>query len=206
QALGDPHIKTLDGLEYALNYLEEKILLYIVEQKFMVQARTKQVVNSKGDKTNATIFVAFAAKVGNYSSFQVELDAKELGMIITANGHDCTQDFYKIKDYNETFDNNSISVKRLDKENRTNLIVCFPSRDVTTSNTIFTYPLGETALDYQFSEFQPLFKEDIDSVTLKEAQSKCGDNDACIYDYVLTGNEQLALNTKMRPHCNRQVN
>ncbi|KAI8778024.1 fibrillin-3, partial [Biomphalaria glabrata] len=263
RALGDPHIKTLDGLEYALNYLGEKILLYIVEQKFMVQARTKQVVNSKGDKTNATIFVAFAAKEGNYSSFQVELDAQELGMIITANGHDCTQDFYKIKDYNETFDNNSISVKRLDKENKTNLIVSFPSTitlnffvgvknleisvdipkmykdktsglmgnfngnpdddfklqngtilspnsterviyetfgrewDVTTSNTIFTYPLGETALDYQFPEFQPLFKEDIDPVKRSEAQSKCGDNDACIYDYVLTGNEQFALNTKI---------
>ncbi|KAK6969982.1 fibrillin-3, partial [Biomphalaria glabrata] len=261
-ALGDPHIKTLDGREYALNYLGEKILLKIVEQNFMLQARTKQVVNSKGDKTNATIFIAFAAREGNYSSFQVELDAQELGMIITANGHDCTQDFYKIKDYNETFDNNSISVKRLDKENKTNLIVSFPSTislnffvgvknleisvdipkmykdktsglmgnfndnpdddfklengtilspnsterviyetfgrewDVTTSNTIFTYPLGETALDYQFPEFQPLFEEDIDQNKRSEAESKCGDNHACIYDYVLTGNEQFALNTK----------
>ncbi|XP_055860394.1 mucin-4-like [Biomphalaria glabrata] len=263
-ALGDPHIKTLDGLEYGLNYLGEKILLYIEKQKFMLQARTKQVVNSKGVKTNATIFVAFAAKEGNYSSFQVELDAQETGMIIMANGHDCTQNFYKIKDYNETFDNNSISVKRLDKENKTNLVVSFPSTislnffvgvknleisvdipksykgnttglmgnfngdphddfklqngtilspnstekviyetfgrewDVTTSNTVFTYPNGETALDYQFPEFQPLFKEDIDPAIFKEAQSKCGNNTnyACIYDFVLTGNEQFAFKTR----------
>ncbi|KAH9498702.1 hypothetical protein Btru_004609, partial [Bulinus truncatus] len=270
-ALGDPHIKTLDGFEYTFNGLGEYILVYITEQDLMVQARTRQVLNSQGNTTNATVFVAFAAKEGNYSKFQVELDSKETGMIITANGNDVTVDFYKAADFNRTYDNSSISVSRMEKDNRTTLVVTFPSGvslscyvgvknleisldipkmfqskvrgllgnfnndpkddfmltdgkvlspnstertifeifgkdwQVTTSNTVFTYPLNESALDYQYPGFEPLFMEEIDPAKWATAQSICGDNDACKYDIIMTGNDEFAINTKNGMDANSKI-
>ncbi|CAL1548548.1 unnamed protein product, partial [Lymnaea stagnalis] len=67
RALGDPHILTADGLSYTFNGLGEYILFKISVPFFMLQGRTKQVVNSQGIKVNATVFVAFAAQEGNYS-------------------------------------------------------------------------------------------------------------------------------------------
>ncbi|KAK0067591.1 fibrillin-3, partial [Biomphalaria pfeifferi] len=265
RALGDPHIQTLDGHMYTFNGLGEYILLSLPEQDYMLQARTKQVLTSQGNRSLATVFVAFAAVEGNYSKFQVELDYAETGMVIVANNQDVTQDFYIARNFSQILGNNAISLHRDDRSNRTTLIATFPSGislkffvgfknlefavdvsvsykgklrgllgnfnddpnddfilpdgtvltgdkistelnlfenfgkewQVTSTNTIFSYLPGESALDYQHPDFKPLFKEEIDSTSLARARSKCNDNDACIYDYVLTESEQFALNSKI---------
>ncbi|KAH9514277.1 hypothetical protein Btru_028587 [Bulinus truncatus] len=263
-AVGDPHIFTLDGRQYTFNGLGQFILMYVLKIDFMLQARTQQVLNSLGNKTAATVFVAFAAKEGNYSRFQVELDSLQTGMVILANDMDITLDFYSTQGYNKTFGNNDITLIRGLQNNQTMLKVIFTSGislkfyvgfkyleflvdvpvvykgklrgllgnfndnpdddfilpnssiltgdkintdkkifynfgkewEVTTSNTIFTYSSGKTALDYQYPEFIPLFIEDIDSGILQEAQKKCGDNVACTYDFAVTRSEQFASNSK----------
>ncbi|XP_059169978.1 uncharacterized protein LOC131951651 [Physella acuta] len=262
-ALGDPHILSLDGNEYTFNGLGEYVLLWAEDIPFMFQCRTEQISNAEGKKTNATGFVAFAAVEGDNSKLQVELDLVGTGMVIVANGHDVTVEFYKVSDYQETFDNN-ITITREDKENRTQMVATFPSGislkvhvgmkilefsidvstdlkgkfkglmgnfngnksddfilpdgtvltandtnterkifenfgrewEVTSSNTIFNYPDGKSCLDYQHPEFEPTFREEVNPVLLAEAKSKCGDNDACIFDYIITKDEKFALTTK----------
>ncbi|CAL1547136.1 unnamed protein product [Lymnaea stagnalis] len=72
-AFGEPHITTLDGVTYPLNVWGEYILMEIKSQNFMLQCRTRRIEGVNGTLSNATVFIAFAAKEGDYAKFQVEL-------------------------------------------------------------------------------------------------------------------------------------
>ena len=67
---GDPHFVTLDGKNYTFNGLGEYVMTDARDGFFQLQARTKL---AKGDGT-ATVFSAAAAKEGNSSVVQVELN------------------------------------------------------------------------------------------------------------------------------------
>ena len=67
---GDPHFVTLDGKNYTFNGLGEYIMTDARDGFFQLQARTKL---AKGGGT-ATVFSAAAAKEGNSSVVQVELN------------------------------------------------------------------------------------------------------------------------------------
>ena len=67
---GDPHFVTLDGKNYTFNGLGEYIMTDARDGFFQLQARTKL---AKGDGT-ATVFSAAAAKEGNSSVVQIELN------------------------------------------------------------------------------------------------------------------------------------
>ncbi|GFN91253.1 fibrillin-1 [Plakobranchus ocellatus] len=69
--------------------------------------------------------------------------------------------------------------------------------EVTTSTSIFEYPSGESALDYQFPEFEPLFREEASQTLLQEAEQTCGaEKDACIFDLLATGDPDFAAATQ----------
>ena len=72
---GDPHITTLDGLEYTFNGYGEYIMLtmHTGSIKFDLQARTDLVSTENGTIVNATIFSAFVAKDQTGSIVQIEL-------------------------------------------------------------------------------------------------------------------------------------
>ena len=57
---GDPHIKTLDGLDYTYNGLGQYIL--VKTAPFELQGRTIQVRDKDKNLVNATIWGAFAAR------------------------------------------------------------------------------------------------------------------------------------------------
>ncbi|XP_078619241.1 mucin-like protein [Branchiostoma floridae x Branchiostoma japonicum] len=69
RARGDPHITTLDGVEYTFNGLGEFVLLDMGEGEYQVQGRT---CFAKGSN-RATVFCSIAAARKNHTSIQVNL-------------------------------------------------------------------------------------------------------------------------------------
>ncbi|CAL1537147.1 unnamed protein product [Lymnaea stagnalis] len=91
QAAGDPHIETLDRLNYTFNGLGEFILLRVNKTGTLVQVRTSQATDIAGKLQNATVFTAIAicanensslleirAEDGDLFSIYVNLEAYEL--------------------------------------------------------------------------------------------------------------------------------
>ncbi|KAH9524422.1 hypothetical protein Btru_054506 [Bulinus truncatus] len=68
--------------------------------------------------------------------------------------------------------------------------------EVNESSSVFKYNEGETSATYKHSEFTPMFLEEVPNVYITAARSKCGlENDACIYDYLATEDEEFVKNT-----------
>ena len=59
---GDPHIHTLDNVDYTFNGLGEYTLIETSGGNFTLQGRTAKAIDDKGTETKATVFSAFAAK------------------------------------------------------------------------------------------------------------------------------------------------
>ncbi|XP_013415295.1 mucin-like protein [Lingula anatina] len=66
---GDPHLVTLDGLNYTFNGLGEFTLLDVDSGEMQVQARTRKV----SDTSKATVFSSVAIQLVNHSLTQVNL-------------------------------------------------------------------------------------------------------------------------------------
>ncbi|KAK0048150.1 mucin-like protein, partial [Biomphalaria pfeifferi] len=66
---------------------------------------------------------------------------------------------------------------------------------VTSSNSVFKYKEGENATTYQFPKFEPLYLNEVNETIRKNAEEKCQNNIACVFDYVATGNEAFAAAT-----------
>ncbi|RUS82424.1 hypothetical protein EGW08_009812 [Elysia chlorotica] len=263
RAMGDPHISTLDSKSYTFNGKGEYILLQVDSLDFSLQARTDQALSSQGNSTSATVFVAFAAKEGTSSKFQVELDDDRTGMIITANDNDISAAFYRESNY--TFETDELTVERQERNSSTVVSAAFPSNialevyvgmknleftvtvptslkgktsgmmgnynddssddfilpdgtqltndqtnterkifenfgrewEVTSSSSIFKYANDESALTYQFPDFEPLFREEANQTLLQEAEQTCGaQEDACIFDLLATGDQTFAEATR----------
>nr|XP_022296650.1 mucin-like protein [Crassostrea virginica] len=92
---GDPHITTLDGLDYTFNGYGEYIMLTMNTGsiKFDLQARTDLVSTENGTIVNATIFSAFVAMDQTGSVVQVELSKNKSRMIVHVNNNDLTTSF-----------------------------------------------------------------------------------------------------------------
>ncbi|XP_013383336.2 uncharacterized protein LOC106153782 [Lingula anatina] len=70
---GDPHFKTLDGLQYTFNGRGEYCLVDMANKTFLLQTRLEQAIPKGGGLANATIFSAFVAKDINSDKLQVQL-------------------------------------------------------------------------------------------------------------------------------------
>ena len=72
---GDPHIQTVDGLQYVFNGYGEYFLLKPenMQEEFCLQARTMPVWDVDGNDQNATVFVALAARDNDTTAIHVEL-------------------------------------------------------------------------------------------------------------------------------------
>ncbi|XP_059161297.1 uncharacterized protein LOC131944591 [Physella acuta] len=68
---------------------------------------------------------------------------------------------------------------------------------VNNLTTLFTHGPGEKAEDFQHPEFTPMFKDEAKPEDVAKAVEICGDkNDACIFDFLATGDQAFAENTK----------
>ncbi|XP_059169385.1 uncharacterized protein LOC131951116 [Physella acuta] len=69
--------------------------------------------------------------------------------------------------------------------------------EVTAENSVFTYPIGESAANYSYPNYVPYFLEDFNATLRQSAISLCGEgNDPCIFDYLITSDPSFAQNTK----------
>ena len=76
---GDPHFRTLDGLEYTFNGLGEYTLVETTHGNFTLQGRTAKVRDDKGQETDATVFSAFAARDRDSDTVHVEMTTSRKG-------------------------------------------------------------------------------------------------------------------------------
>ncbi|XP_059160605.1 uncharacterized protein LOC131944081 [Physella acuta] len=262
-ALGDPTITTLDGLNYAMNGWGEYCMMEIPSENFTIQTRTGRAVTVNGTLSSATVFIGFAVKESNQTTFQVLLSSSNTTMLLMSHGVDITNDFYKDSDSEIIVASDSIQITREYKNNRTIAVVNFASgvtihvhvavrcleimfevpKDlqgktrgllgnfngdktdefitpdgqvlsanlserevfqqfsqkwaVNASTSIFLYGPGEKAEDFQHPEFTPMFKDEAKPEDVAKAVEICGDkNDACIFDFLATGDQAFAENTK----------
>ena len=80
---------------------------------------------------------------------------------------------------------------------------------VTEGESLFTYPAGLGIANFSNPNHIPVFLDEIDSTTRQQAAKVCGNNIQCIFDFVQTGNMQLAQNTQyiqMENENNQQIN
>ena len=76
---GDPHIRTLDGLEYSFNGLGEYMLVATTDKTFTLQGRTLRALDSKRNEMQATVFSAFAAQDADSDRFHVQMNSDRDG-------------------------------------------------------------------------------------------------------------------------------
>ncbi|PFX16980.1 Sushi domain-containing protein 2 [Stylophora pistillata] len=71
-AFGDPHIQTLDGVEYTFNGFGEYTVLNVNNTQFLLQGRMQPLKAKKNGEAPATVFTAFAMKEQGSSLIQVQ--------------------------------------------------------------------------------------------------------------------------------------
>jgi len=76
---GDPHVRTLDGLEYTFNGLGEYTLIETTDKNFTLQGRTERALDKDGKEMQATVFSAFAAKDTDSDRFHIQMNANRDG-------------------------------------------------------------------------------------------------------------------------------
>ena len=79
---GDPHIRTLDGLQYTFNGLGEYTLLQTTDGNFTLQGRTVRALDANGTQTMATVYGAFAAKDALSDRLHAEMTSSRDGMMM----------------------------------------------------------------------------------------------------------------------------
>ncbi|KAI0237078.1 Mucin-like protein [Lamellibrachia satsuma] len=120
---GDPHIRTLDGFQYTFNGLGEYTLIETSHGNFTLQGRTAKARDTKGTKTDATVFSAFAAKDVDSDTVHVEMTAKRNGLAIFIENTDITNWFNAVNVTSEIEFANVVLMKK----NLTQIVASFKS-------------------------------------------------------------------------------
>ncbi|KAL5012552.1 hypothetical protein ScPMuIL_011103 [Solemya velum] len=94
QAAGDPHLVTLDGLEYTFNGIGEYVLVEDKNSSVVIQVRAVPTQDKDGRSQNASVFSAIALALRN-SSDVVEIRLSERQLVETlVNGRVLTLNTY----------------------------------------------------------------------------------------------------------------
>ncbi|XP_038046205.1 mucin-like protein [Patiria miniata] len=88
---GDPHIATIDGLQYTFNGLGEYTLVLIEDDDgqrvFELQGRTRQAVDTEtGQLSQATVYSGFAAVYTGEARVEVKLSNDTMDLLTTVSG------------------------------------------------------------------------------------------------------------------------
>lgn len=70
-AFGDPHIVTLDGVEYTFNGYGEYRIVRVAGPEFKLQGRMLPLIDERGNVSRATVYKAFAMKENGSDIMQV---------------------------------------------------------------------------------------------------------------------------------------
>ena len=80
--IGDPHIVTLDGLEYTFNGRGEFTLIQTTDSLFTVQGRMIAAKDQNGNPVSATLFSAVVAEQSNSDTVQFEVSRRGIDMLV----------------------------------------------------------------------------------------------------------------------------
>lgn len=98
---GDPHIITLDGLKYTFNGKGEFILIEDVANRFILQGRMVQAINSAQNFSRGTVFSTVVAKQNDSDAVQFEMNEDEVTLDVLVDG--IIVNFDEL--FEQTFDN-----------------------------------------------------------------------------------------------------
>lgn len=82
---GDPHMITLDGLQYTYNGAGEYVVLDALDGKFLLQARTEPAEREDGGEAVGTAFTAFAVRTRDSDTVEIQRSTFR-GVTILVNG------------------------------------------------------------------------------------------------------------------------
>lgn len=124
---GDPHISTLDGLQYTFNGLGDYVLIRTLDGLLHLHGRTERPERSEGKLSNATVFSGFALKTNTSDTAQIEFDDSKTGnMSITVILQNGSCSHHSIEYFNEAQDFKDMSIEKSSVNNNT-VVVSFPS-------------------------------------------------------------------------------
>lgn len=124
---GDPHISTLDALQYSFNGLGDYVLIRTLDNSLHLHGRTKRPLTSEGALSNATVFSGFVLRTNTSDTAQVLFDDTlqgDLSITVVRRDGSCTN--HTIEYFNDGRDFTEMSVERSSVNNKT-VIVSFPS-------------------------------------------------------------------------------
>lgn len=65
----------------------------------------------------------------------------------------------------------------------------------SVEESIFWYDDGLSQVTFSFPDFEPTFIDEANPDLVHEAEGICGTNAQCVFDYIVTGNRDLAVET-----------
>uniref|UniRef100_A0A8W8NAK6 Uncharacterized protein n=1 Tax=Magallana gigas TaxID=29159 RepID=A0A8W8NAK6_MAGGI len=231
---GDPHIVTLDGLNYTFNGYGEYTMLNISKNtiQFDFQARTDLATTANDTTINATIFSAFVAQDQTGSNLQIEMSRDKTRMLVRVNGRDLTREFenssyvYLKQNLSVRWENNTLAASFLQTSIivKVSLGVRFLISEVVVDSEYgghakglmgnfdgnptndFILPNG-TILNKNLTKTE---RNVYNNFGQQYAKTKCGPNpsQACIFDYLATGDIALAESSgteEASAQCDKQI-
>ncbi|XP_070537256.1 mucin-like protein [Ptychodera flava] len=147
--LGDPHLKTLDGVSYTFNGLGEYTLVQVDDDFFKLQGRTARAITKNGTMSQATVFVAFAAKQQNSSTVQVKLTDDGTDYDVLVDGELFNKTFLDDQPFTPNGTNVSMSLKQEESTVGSGAKVRFVAS--FTSKMSISIGVAEKMLDVLFS-------------------------------------------------------
>lgn len=79
---GDPHIVTLDGMEYTFNGFGEYHILKVADLEFELQGRMQPLIDENGETARATIYTAFAMRENSSDVVQVYITGRNEAQVL----------------------------------------------------------------------------------------------------------------------------
>lgn len=117
-AFGDPHIQTLDGVEYTFNGFGEYTVLNVDNTRFLLQGRMQPLKGEKSGEAPATVFTAFAMKEQKSSLIQMQLNERQTIDILVDR---------KLVIFDHELQSRGVLIKNSLRENNPRVIAAFTS-------------------------------------------------------------------------------
>ncbi|KAL3836509.1 hypothetical protein ACJMK2_021935, partial [Sinanodonta woodiana] len=177
-----------NGIDYSLDFAN-------LRKDFLVSTETLTLSRSNDTNALKVIFALTGEPISLIISVGVEMLA--LGITLPPIFKNKTKGLLGNYDGNPSNDFVYPNGTRL-AENATEKEIFYfgLSWSIQDAESVFKYPKEKGHADFHHGNFTPKYLGEATESELREASKRCGNNTACVYDFILTKNEQVAENTK----------
>ena len=85
-------------------------------------------------------------------------------------------------------------------------MLLFSTDQITSNDSLFTYPNGTSAANYSHAHYNPVYLQDFLANVSKSITIACNNDPTCIFDYHQTGNMTIGLGTLATNTQNSYIN